>query len=56
MTFLSHSDVPISVLEACDMALERAVNSRTKQLAPTNERFDNAIRKLYEYEKDFHTK
>jgi hypothetical protein len=54
MTFLSHSGVPVSVLEACDTALERAVNSRTKKLEPTNERFDNAIRKLYEYEKDYH--
>jgi hypothetical protein len=54
MTFLSHSDVPVSVLQACDTALEHAVNSRKKERKPTNQEFDNAIRKLYEYERDFH--
>jgi len=44
------------VLEACDTALEHAVNSRKKERDRTNQEFDNAIRKLYEYEKDFHPK
>ena len=56
MTFLSHPHVSVSVLEACDKALEHAVNSRKKERKPTNEKFDEAIRKLYEYEKDFHAK
>jgi hypothetical protein len=54
MTFLSYSDVPVRVLEACDSALERAVNSRMKERDDTDQEFDNAIRKLYAYEKDFH--
>jgi hypothetical protein len=54
MTFLSHSDDPVRVLEACDTALEHAVNSRTKTPVPTDQQFEKAIRKLYEYEKDFH--
>jgi hypothetical protein len=56
MTFLSHSDVPISVLEACDTALAHAVNSHKKTLGPTGLQFDMAIRKLHEYERDFHPK
>lgn len=56
MTFLSHSDLPVRVLEACDTALEHAVNSRTKAPVPTDQQFDMAIRKLYEYERDFHPK
>jgi len=43
-----------SVLEACDRALERAVNSRTKERGATDREFINAIRKLYSYERDFH--
>jgi hypothetical protein len=54
MTFLSHSDIPVSVLKACDEALEHAVNSRTKKLGPTDERFDNAIRKLHDYDGEFY--
>ena len=54
MTCLSRSDVPVSVLEACDTALEHAVNSRKKERGLTNRKFDNAIRKLVEYEQDFH--
>ena len=55
MTFLSHSDISLSVLETCDTALEHAVNSGKKEFEPTDERFDYAIRNLYEYERDFHT-
>ena len=54
MTFLSRSDIPVSVLDACDTALEHAVNSRKKQRGPTSQEFDNAIRKLCQYEKHFH--
>jgi len=43
-----------SVLEACDTALEHAVNSRKKERGPTDQVFVNAIRKLYEYEKEYH--
>ena len=53
---LSHSDLPVRVLEACDTALEHAVNSRSKAPVPTDQQFDMAIRKLYEYERDFHPK
>ena len=56
MTFLSHSDVPVSVLEACDTALEHAVNSHKKTRGPTNLQFDMAIRKLCVYERDYHPK
>jgi hypothetical protein len=55
MTFLSHSDVPVSALQTCDKALEHAVNSGKKEHKATKQRFDHAIRKLYEYEKDFYT-
>ena len=54
VTFVSHSDLPASVLKACDEALDHAVNSRTKKLGTTDDRFDNAIRKLHEYEGEFH--
>lgn len=43
-----------SVLEACDKALERAVNSRKKERGHTDQEFVNAIRKLNDYEKDYH--
>ncbi|KAI0271780.1 hypothetical protein BGY98DRAFT_1006266 [Russula aff. rugulosa BPL654] len=43
-----------SVLEACDTALAHAVNSHKKTLGPTGLQFDMAIRKLHEYERDFH--
>ena len=56
MTFLSHSDVPVSVLKACDKALEHAVNSRKKKRQPTDDEFEKAKRKLSEYEKVFHPK
>ncbi|KAI0280697.1 hypothetical protein BGY98DRAFT_303426 [Russula aff. rugulosa BPL654] len=43
-----------SVLKVCDEALDHAVKSRTKKLGTTDDRFDYAIRKLHEYEGEFH--
>lgn len=54
--FLSHSDVPVRVLEACDTALNHVARSRKKRRGPTDHEIGNALRKLLMYERDFHAK
>ena len=54
MTLLSHTDVPVSVLDACDTALEHAVSSRKKTRELTDVQFDKAIHMLFDYERKFH--
>lgn len=54
--FLSYSDVVVSVLKACDAALDHAVRSRDKRPKHTDLEIEKAERKLYEYERDFHAK
>jgi hypothetical protein len=52
--FTSHSDSILRLLEECDTAIARAVKSGDKKLGDTNERFDQAIRKLRAYAREFH--
>lgn len=48
--FLSHSDVLVSVLEACDKALDHASGSRKKRNQHTDLEIERAIKKLLAYE------
>lgn len=53
---MSHFDVLVRVLEACDAALARASGSRKKKHQHTDSEIERAIMKLYKYEEDFHAK
>lgn len=53
---LSYSDVLVSVLKACEPALNRAFESRKKMRQHANQAIDEATRKLHEYEKEFYPK
>ena len=52
---LSHSDVLVSALEACDLAIEHVLDSREDMLRHAELQIDVASRELHDYERDFYT-
>jgi hypothetical protein len=50
---LTLSDGPVSALEECDLAIERAIKSRKKASQETDNLFEMATRILSDYDVDF---
>jgi hypothetical protein len=52
--FLSHSEVIVSVLESCDLAIKHAFDSREERLQHAEQEIEIATQALQKYEGEFY--